>query len=205
METKLNSARKETSIPQEIIFEIFSRLPAKSLMRFKCVSKFCNSLLSESDIIMEQNSFCARGRFYTQLSKRKKKAPLLQIERFDELYDHAPVNPRLDCVNSLFCFWGLSVVHPATFNPSTRQHWVFTLGIDESWREIESIFPYITYSPGVCTSGIIYRLIYRYDSAIAAFDVKSEKFKLVTLWDAPSVAAKCTRKYTRSSSNKVIR
>jgi len=40
--------KSEVSIPHEIIFEIFSWLPVKSLMRFKCVSGLCNSLIFES-------------------------------------------------------------------------------------------------------------------------------------------------------------
>ncbi|KAG5629361.1 hypothetical protein H5410_001078 [Solanum commersonii] len=44
------------SIPDEIMFEIFSWLPVKSLMCFKCVSGLCNSLIFESDCIWEPYS-----------------------------------------------------------------------------------------------------------------------------------------------------
>ncbi|KAG8382984.1 hypothetical protein BUALT_Bualt05G0136700 [Buddleja alternifolia] len=39
---------KSPPLPEEIIFyEIFARLPIKSLIRFRCVSKFCRSLTSD--------------------------------------------------------------------------------------------------------------------------------------------------------------
>lgn len=39
---------RKSSIPQDIIFQVFWWLPVKSLMRFRCVSRFCNFLVSES-------------------------------------------------------------------------------------------------------------------------------------------------------------
>ncbi|XP_060200297.1 putative F-box protein At1g30920 [Lycium barbarum] len=65
------------------------------------------------------------------------------------------------------------------------RYWVFTLSIDESWREIQSISPYRPrLLPGVCISGILYQFVYhRYgELAIAAFDVKSETFTIISLW-----------------------
>ncbi|XP_019149925.1 PREDICTED: F-box only protein 8-like isoform X2 [Ipomoea nil] len=43
--TSINSA---TSLPQDILYEIFTRLSVKSIVRFRCVSKFCYSLVNNS-------------------------------------------------------------------------------------------------------------------------------------------------------------
>ncbi|XP_060200979.1 F-box protein At5g65850-like [Lycium barbarum] len=248
MDKKMNSIRKEVSIPHEIIFEIFSWLPAKSLMRFKCISGFCNSLVSRSDFtdIHRCRSRTRPGgtkfflhedrAFYTAEQKEDGKdfAALLQIVSFDEIY---PAYSRLDCVNGLFCIWVPASVEPAAiFNPGTREvrflpnlnkdicwrtkffcqenyslgfesgekkykvllstkhaqyrkNWVLTLGIDESWRETQSISPDIVHiMPGVCINGVIYQFVYwstkANTPAIAAFDIKSEKFNIIALWNA---------------------
>ncbi|KAK4715328.1 hypothetical protein R3W88_013666 [Solanum pinnatisectum] len=48
--TSMSDPRKY-SIPEEIMSDIFSRLPVDSLMRFKCLSKFYNSLVSDPSFI----------------------------------------------------------------------------------------------------------------------------------------------------------
>ncbi|XP_027769858.1 putative F-box protein At4g38870 [Solanum pennellii] len=70
------------------------------------------------------------------------------------------------------------------------KYWIFTLGIDKSWRETQSVlscFP--STSPSVCISGVIYQFIYEsvingYKSAIVAFDVKSENYEIIALSEA---------------------
>ncbi|XP_060182058.1 putative F-box protein At4g38870 [Lycium barbarum] len=67
-----------------------------------------------------------------------------------------------------------------------KKHWIFTLGIDESWRATQSIAPSTSYfNHSVCISGVIYQLI-NHRPAIAAFDVKSEKFTIIALWNTAS-------------------
>nr|XP_009797637.1 PREDICTED: putative F-box protein At5g52620 [Nicotiana sylvestris] len=66
-----------------------------------------------------------------------------------------------------------------------RKQLILTLGIDKSWREIKSISPHVLSKPGICISGVIYRFAYHNGRAIAAFDVKSEKFNtIIALWNA---------------------
>ncbi|XP_059289499.1 putative F-box protein At1g47730 [Lycium ferocissimum] len=241
----MDSLGSKSSIPREIIFEIFSWLPTKSLMRFKCVTKFCNSLVSESDFVdihgyrsitrPDGTKFFLHEKraFYTAEQKEDGKigASLFQTARFDGLYGSSD-SSWLDCVNGLFCVCEpLSLGRAAVFNPSTREvrflpnlneefslcnyalgfeskenkykvllstyhvreggrkNWVLTLGIDEEWRETQSIYPGIFYSmPGVCISGVIYRFIYQSAMSnrrdIAAFDIKSEKFNIIELWNS---------------------
>lgn len=103
-------------------------------MRFKCVTKFCNSLASESDFLnihvrrsmtrpggTEFFSQETRPVFYTteQIEDGRPSASLPQI---NGLYYHAPAYSGLDCVNGLFCFWGPTFAGPAAiFNPSTGE------------------------------------------------------------------------------------
>ncbi|XP_037496456.1 F-box protein CPR1-like [Jatropha curcas] len=44
-------AAMEIRVPEEIVGQIFSKLPAKSLLRFKCLSKSLNSLISSPNFI----------------------------------------------------------------------------------------------------------------------------------------------------------
>ncbi|XP_059284916.1 putative F-box protein At1g32420 [Lycium ferocissimum] len=61
---------------------------------------------------------------------------------------------------------------------STRS-WVFTLGINESWREIKSITDdFRSYREGICISGVIY-MVDLYGNFIVAFDAKTENFRSI--------------------------
>ncbi|MCD7446853.1 hypothetical protein HAX54_017915 [Datura stramonium] len=179
---------KNPSIPQEIIFEIWSWLPAKSLMRFKCLTRFCNSLVSESDFV-DIHSYHSMTRpggkkfllhgagvYYTAEEKKDGKASVsvLQIERFDELNLHVPAYSCLNCVNGLFCIWGPLSVRPATiFNPSTREL-RFLPNLNED-------FVRPNYSLALNRKK---RSTNNHECAIAAFDVKPEKFEIIALWNA---------------------
>uniref|UniRef100_M1CEV1 F-box protein n=1 Tax=Solanum tuberosum TaxID=4113 RepID=M1CEV1_SOLTU len=231
------------SIPQDIVIEILSWLPAKSLMRFKCVTKFFNSLVFNSNFMDihrcrsltrpgGKKLFLHGSKFYCTSDQQKEdginSASILQIESFGELSFHIHVDPRLNCVNNLFLLWQPLSVQPATIlNPSTTEvkllpsliegfswcHYslgfepeekkykvlstakydqegyiknrVFTLGIDETWRETKHNPSTIHCKPGICINGVIYRFVFhRGVLAIAEFDVKTENSKLIALGDA---------------------
>ncbi|XP_049394361.1 putative F-box protein At4g38870 [Solanum stenotomum] len=233
MDTKMKKfGKRKVSIPDEIMFEIFSWLPVKSLMRFKCVSKLCNSLVFESGFVDMHRChsmtrpgtklFLHERKAFYWVEQEKGRNMSASLFQFTE-----PTNKsRMNCANGLFCVWQPSTVRSAViFNPGTRevrslprpnkgtscgnyligfepqenkykvflseklsgyrQQWVLTLGIDESWRQTQSIFPSILYGkPGVCISGVIYQLFESaHKSAIAAVDVKSENFEIITLWN----------------------
>lgn len=63
------------------------------------------------------------------------------------------------------------------------KHWIFTLEIDESWRETQSTPSPAMCKQGVCINGVIYRFVYHDGIAINAFDVKTESSKLIA-WKA---------------------
>ncbi|XP_060169227.1 putative F-box protein At1g19160 [Lycium barbarum] len=62
--------------------------------------------------------------------------------------------------------------------------WVFTLGKDESWKEIKSIPAFNRVREGVCIDGVIY-MFNCLANDIVAFNVKAESFcRTITLWEA---------------------
>ncbi|XP_015161786.1 putative F-box protein At3g10240 [Solanum tuberosum] len=70
-------------------------------------------------------------------------------------------------------------------NGKLSRAWVFTLGIDKSWREMikygEHDYYIAGHISGICISGIIYRISLAPDYCIVAFDVKSEIFTSITM------------------------
>ena len=73
----------------------------------------------------------------------------------------------------------------ATLPPGYRKQWVLTLGTNESWRETQRIFPSAPYSMRiVCNSEVINQCVINQEHVIAAINVKSENFKIITLWIA---------------------
>ncbi|XP_049364735.1 F-box protein At1g30790-like [Solanum verrucosum] len=223
------------SIPRDIIFDIFSTLPVKSLMRFKSVSKFYNSLVCES-VFVDIHQCRSRSRIkyivrqraklYTIEAMEEGKVSPLHIDNFCEklFYNY------IMCVNGLFCCSMRNVDGVAICNPSTKvvrslprlkdcpkidcaeyfcsmgfdpeektykvlmtinvfakptRNWVFTLGRDEeSWREIKGITDFVGKN-AVCVSGVIYMLSYSKPNIfVLGFDVKSENFRMITLWNS---------------------
>ncbi|XP_060190350.1 putative F-box protein At1g32420 [Lycium barbarum] len=242
-EKNIKSSRKIPSIPQEIIFDIFSWLPVESLMRFKCISKSFNSLVSKSyfvDIhqchsrtrtkflLHEWDLVAERNFYYTIEQNEDGKASRLRIEDYlDGLNNFDMKRDPVECVNGLFLFWRMGR-HPAVIcNPNTREvrflpgnpytydpgeclyllgfepeekvykvlflkyvvvqghlrSWVFSLGIEESWKEIESIPYFYCQGRNVCINGVIYQLTCSFrETNIVAFDMKTESFRTIDLW-----------------------
>ncbi|KAG5629549.1 hypothetical protein H5410_001266 [Solanum commersonii] len=113
------------SIPEEIVIQIFTWFPVKSLMRFKCVTKFFNSLVFESyfmDIHTSQSMIRQSGTKY--FLDRKEfyefgdgKISASNLWSFDEFPFYIPVGSDVSCVNGLFC-----IQKPAAIlNPSTGE------------------------------------------------------------------------------------
>ncbi|XP_060174593.1 putative F-box protein At1g19160 [Lycium barbarum] len=126
--------RKVPAIPREIIFEVFSWLPVKSLTRFRCVSKICNSLVSELDFVNIHQCRSVTRPGGTKLLAREKnalyiieqdgvgKASFLHIDDFDELCtSFGSTATNLECVNGLFCCWRTGQQPILICNPSTRK------------------------------------------------------------------------------------
>ncbi|XP_027771920.1 putative F-box protein At1g32420 [Solanum pennellii] len=224
---------EEQSISQGIMIQIFSWLLVKSLIRFRCVSKFHNSLVFEQsfmDLHLSNYSKINHGNtnliaYPYDVCYSIEQEKFSKIENFDKFYDHTKYDwACFDYVNGLFCVWNtlwITIFNPATrevryfpylkcfdgkftcsigFEPEENKYkvvltsdvhkglsraWVFTLGIDKSWREMIKYdrhdFHIIPHRSGICISGTLYRFNYYPEFCIVAFDVKSEIFTSITI------------------------
>ncbi|KAK4724465.1 hypothetical protein R3W88_027244 [Solanum pinnatisectum] len=216
------------SIPQDITIQIFSCLPAKSLMRFKCVSKFYNTIVLKpyfADIRSSNYSKingCLDGDFdglFYSIEEDGNATKSCQLDNFDKLCPHIDrISNYFGYDNGLFCTWEekyIAIFNPATgevrylpylkcfddvssfifsigFEPEENKYkvlltiykqnhlelsraLVFTLGIDNSWREI------ITYGEHDYIIFVIYRFSYSPEFCIVTFDIKSEIFTTLTM------------------------
>ncbi|XP_060171333.1 F-box/kelch-repeat protein At3g23880-like [Lycium barbarum] len=138
-----NSSFKIPSLPDELIIEILLRLPVKSLLQFKCVSKFWLALISSPEFVKTHLSISANNdegyphhRLMLKLSYPRYN--LMDCSVSSLLYDsvaaravdldYPMIDPRgheficvLGSVNGLFCF---SIPIPGDFiiwNPSIRK------------------------------------------------------------------------------------
>ncbi|XP_019156102.1 PREDICTED: putative F-box protein At4g09190 [Ipomoea nil] len=256
-------------LPQEILVEILSKLPAKSLVRFKCVSKFyCSLIVDHTFADLHRNwsltlpsrmsilifypplSDLNTCRYYTinysEENQGKLQANHLRyIDNDDDLSGKVYLR---SAVNGLLCFCGYPrsgddiEIHnlstrrhislPTTFprlsginacgllgfdSISRRykvlksvqfidrigkhvsvKHWIFTLGLDKSWREIHSspsFHPHncstthFYYRSSVHIDGVIYSLNSLGSFDIVAFDVRTENFKAIPSPPPPNVVS----------------
>ncbi|CDY26959.1 BnaC09g36240D [Brassica napus] len=187
------------NIPFDLIFEILSRLPAKSIIRFLSVCKLWYSTIRSKDLA---DSFLIHSKTQPRLlftfkhfDSRKRfifSAPEHGTEENSSTARHDMTMSDLVYyikslpVNGLICCTRGSSI--AVCNPTTRQilklpdeHFVFTLGCQQQeWRKIEFIDvgdPYTDVKGGICISGGIYYVIGH--KKIARFDVRSEKVELI--------------------------
>ncbi|KAF3651852.1 hypothetical protein FXO38_16403 [Capsicum annuum] len=130
-----------------IIVEIFSWLPVTSLMQFRCVSRFLNSLVSKSDFvdIHQCRSMTREGAIKLLVRKSEGFYILEQSENgrasrgnFDNLhYDHVMY------VNGLFCVWNQDVkfiIHISWRKLKTNEH-PYEGYIKDVYSYKENLFP----------------------------------------------------------------
>ncbi|KAG5616326.1 hypothetical protein H5410_016150 [Solanum commersonii] len=121
-------------------------LPVTSLMRFRCVSKFYNTIVLEPDFVDLHSSnyskinrgdtkliTCIHGVWYS-IEKHDEDGNVTkfyQIQNFDKLYNHINIHFKyrlcFDYDNGLFCTWGVQYI--AISNPSTREELKFICSI----------------------------------------------------------------------------
>ncbi|KAM3253019.1 putative F-box protein [Capsicum annuum] len=120
-----STSTNPTILSQDITIEIFSRLRVKSLMRFKCLSKFYNSLVSESYLVdMHQRHSMSNhlgeikffvldveGFYSTEVKKGGKVSRCNLDFRYDDL----------SYANGMLCFWLKKKESVRIFNPGTRE------------------------------------------------------------------------------------
>ncbi|XP_049405274.1 putative F-box protein At1g47790 [Solanum stenotomum] len=132
---------EEDSIPQDITIQIFSWLPVKSLMRFRCVSKFHSSIVLEPNFVdLHLSNYSKINRGETKLiacvddvcytiedhhdEEDGNATKYHQIDNFSKLYDRIincrlAYNYHIESDNGLFCIWYLKYI--AICNPATRE------------------------------------------------------------------------------------
>ncbi|RID41492.1 hypothetical protein BRARA_J01450 [Brassica rapa] len=187
------------NIPFDLTFEILSRLPAKSIIRFQSVSKLWSSIIRSKDLadsflihsktrprlLFTFKHFDSRQRFIFSAPEHDTEENS-STARHDMTISDLVYYIKSRPVNGLICCTRGSSI--AVCNPTTRQilklpdeHFVFTLGCQrQEWRKIEFIDvgdPYTDVKGGVCISGGIYYVIGH--KKIARFDVRSEKVELI--------------------------
>lgn len=233
------------NIPKEIVFEILKRVGAKSLMRFRCVSKYFCSLISESSFIEAHDKNLA-----TQLLVHCEDFnPKVRMNNFisgDEDLSNSLIqyldepcfrnlHDMQSSIKGLVCLWNytgdIAICNPFIkehvflpklqpiekvlqsisnflfgFDPTTKKHkvlmgymayfevskvqmkyWIFTIGVDKSWREISdwlNICNISTMHNYVCIDGVIY-LENKTRPNIAVFSIVGDE-KLIRMISFPS-------------------
>ncbi|XP_023638435.1 F-box/LRR-repeat protein At2g40920 [Capsella rubella] len=183
--------RPEMRIPSMDVVteEILTRLPAKSLMRFKCVSKLWSSLISSRYFSNRFHTVPSRSRprLYMCLKDLNDShnsailslAPDIKSSCF--VVDNDLTIPRLGCyilqyLPGFICYtsWGL----PRIYNPATRQLVTFPTAIPPEENKIVSYYfghdhvsdQYIV----VCSTGVRLRNFQEMRSEHRVFVLKSE-------------------------------
>ncbi|KAL3506684.1 hypothetical protein ACH5RR_032066 [Cinchona calisaya] len=160
------------NLPQELIVDILTRLPIKSLLKFRCVSKTWLSLISSPHFIKSHlmNSTKSNNHAHHSLLLAPIDAPteLYTCSLYSVLYEKSPVNafkiqlpwqsmyPRLSfvgCCNGMFC---LSEGHDnlILLNPSTRKYKI----LPNSGVDLRK-FRYLTYGFGYDESNDDYKVV----------------------------------------------
>ncbi|XP_016558514.1 putative F-box protein At1g46984 [Capsicum annuum] len=163
-----STSTNPTILSQDITIEIFSRLRVKSLMRFKCLSKFYNSLVSESYLVdMHQRHSMSNhlgeikffvldveGFYSTEVKKGGKVSRCNLDFRYDDL----------SYANGMLCFWLKKKESVRIFNPGTRE----VKQLHYPLRKLKELHLSSDYE---CRF-------------IVSFDLKTENFKTITLCNA---------------------
>ncbi|KAL0649006.1 hypothetical protein Bca4012_091696 [Brassica carinata] len=175
--------------------QILSRLPGKSVVRFRCVSKLWSSVTSTPRFIKSFTVHSLARPSLLLVEKKEDKRvfcslphrqdpdrPYTKVEKYEMMIpkqDPEIVHGRvLSSIRGLIC----------NHDPRREQLRVFTLGDQESWRVTEFPPPPLRYRDseeriigGICLNGILYYYIKGYIGTLESFDVRSEKFKKIQM------------------------
>ncbi|KAL3532591.1 hypothetical protein ACH5RR_006112 [Cinchona calisaya] len=170
-----------TEIPEDLIIEIFLRLPAKSLIRLRCLSKFWLSIIASSKFI-RMHSYQTLKTGCTSSSdifigSSRSNCSIVDLNDSDSDYTTAKkINIIEKCaVNIVGCCRGIicfvvfnhrrDALNLIMWNPSTREHW-----------EVEVLIETDSYSHNVQYWAYRY-----YDHWIFGYDHVNDDFKLVRI------------------------
>ncbi|CAL5421474.1 unnamed protein product [Camellia sinensis] len=127
----MEKRQKETknSIPQEIIFQVLKELPAKSLLRYRCVSKLWCSIIDSPLFITSHRarSHTRQGGITILMRAQPRPSPDQHLTHFFSINPQGIEPPRLlqtlsvDHFNSIQFVNGLVCFNNNVWNPSTRE------------------------------------------------------------------------------------
>ncbi|CAA7047377.1 unnamed protein product [Microthlaspi erraticum] len=168
---RLGTIHSINSLPEDLIIEILTKLPPRSVSKLICVSKVWSS------IIQGKHSTDFTGQFLTLPT-----LPRLTGESI--FFGYEPVNDlyKVFSVRSIFDEHGHFV---------SGEHHVFTLGAQKTWRMIKCKFPHYPITQGICKNGVVHYQAWSFrpdktSHVVVSLDMKSEEFNLRTLPDCVS-------------------
>ncbi|CAA7013850.1 unnamed protein product [Microthlaspi erraticum] len=180
-----NSVREYTDpIPSDILIDIFSRVPAKSIARFRCVSKLWRSIPSLPGFIeLFHTKSLARTRLLFAVKVDK------ELFLFSSPQPHNPVLESSTLVDTRYnkCFPNyipsdirLSLGGLVSLREWESEVWVI---YNPLTGERESIaLPEVESTGEICINGVLYHGAYVEGSCmIVCFDFSSEKFMSIKL------------------------
>ncbi|KAG7598835.1 F-box domain [Arabidopsis suecica] len=173
------------SIPTDLMLEILSRLPAKSVRRFLCVSKLWGSMLNRpyfTELFLTRSS--ARPRLIFGVVKRHGELLLYSSPQPQNLYKNSSLvvaadfhmkfsvdnnNCGYNCREYIrYCksFLGFDPIDNQfkvlRMNDNTvRKDWdnyILTLGTENMWRKIQCPLTHYPVREGICINGFLYYL-----------------------------------------------
>ncbi|ESQ33673.1 hypothetical protein EUTSA_v10009740mg [Eutrema salsugineum] len=193
------------SFPIDLFLEIFSRLPSKSIARFRCVSNQWRSMLHRpylTELYLTRS--WARPRLLFALRRGKDLSFFSSPQNLHKSKDAGPVvfNPRTRQYASLpklETHGSVERISMLGFDPIDKQFKVLTVSADPDldcndrhriltletgemcWRKIQCpLWHYSWPGEGICINGVLYYLA-KGDTSdlIVCFDVRSEKYKFI--------------------------
>ncbi|KAJ4894064.1 putative F-box protein [Raphanus sativus] len=203
------STTSGSSLPSDLTWEILCRLPAKSVGRFRCVSRLWLSITTDPRFIKSFGttrqpsvllcSIIGHDMFVSSIRYYSPSQPihlyLIKVPGKHCYFSH------MDSVQGLICIDDLNSKVPLVWNPTTGQLLVLPkpkissrytnvfLGYDpvegqESWRTVRTNFKHRVgaFAIGRCIKGVIYYLARNrqgYDTVVMSFDVRSEIFHMI--------------------------
>ncbi|KAH0853447.1 hypothetical protein HID58_093222 [Brassica napus] len=181
--------------PSDLVIEILTRLPAKSLMRLKSVSKLWSTLICSQYF----TNLSSAPRIYMWLGFDKEKI-LVSSSSSPDLDGSFVVDQDL----TISAMKGYSVSHVYRVSrlkvvKLLLEHWVFTLGggVSSRWRKIPCTCPpHSPFTRGLTINGSMYYLALVPNSIkplFVRFDISSEKLSVL---QKPEDAFWCRYYYT---------
>ncbi|XP_050219562.1 F-box/kelch-repeat protein At3g06240-like [Mercurialis annua] len=117
-------------LPEEIVVQILSRLPAKSVLKFSCVCKLWNCIIKNPNFISTFSSnkhnhyICLLRSFSDQLSLHMDNEDLDEYLSLNLPFNVGNIFIAAGCSNGLVCLYYVTAYKFIFWNPSIRKSWL---------------------------------------------------------------------------------